>query len=169
MDDDQEHEDVTGDQENTGGSSTYGHNTGVDPNDVLFPSSVPTAKFDQIGDTVEGTILDVVSQQQTDIKTGDLLFWKDRRPRMQLVVTLLTKENDPDIEDDDGRRRLFVKADMMRAVREAITHAGKRKIKVGAHLAVRYASDGIAPQKGLSKPKVYQAVYTPHEEPFPDN
>lgn len=139
---------------------------GLDPNDVMFPESIPTFKFEQIGDSVEGVVVKQEASQQTDVATGESLFWDDGRPRMQVVYVLLTALNDPNIEDDDGRRRVFVKSDMMRAVRDAVKHVGRRKIVNGATLAIRYAADGVPPRKGLSAPKLYQADYSVPGEPF---
>lgn len=139
---------------------------GIDANDILFPESIPTFKFEAVGDSIEGVIVKHDASQQTDIATREPLWWEDGRPRMQTVLTLLTAERDPDIEDDDGRRRVFVKSDMMRAVRDAVKHAGKRKIVLGATIAIRREKDGLPPRVGLSAPKGYQAIYTVPEAPF---
>ncbi|ASR85076.1 hypothetical protein SEA_PHELPSODU_67 [Mycobacterium phage PhelpsODU] len=119
-----------------------------------------SAKFANHGDTVGGPIaVEPEQRQQTDMKTGEGLEWKDGSPRMQLVVTVQTDLNDPEIEDDDGLRRLFVKGEMRKAVQKAVIAAGAKGLDVGGQLFVTYIGDGE--KKGnLSAPKLYRAEYT---------
>ncbi len=136
------------------------------PNDVLFPDRAPTVTFPEKGSGVTGTILGMVTSQQTEMGSGRPLMWSDGTPRLQVIVTLQTDENDPTVEDDDGKRRLFVKADMMRAIREAVKVAGEKRLDIGGELQVTWTDEGVAPGKGLSKPKVYEAKYLTGAEPF---
>ncbi|WNM67548.1 hypothetical protein SEA_SHADOW1_70 [Mycobacterium phage Shadow1] len=118
-----------------------------------------SAKFANHGDTVGGPIaVEPEQRQQTDMKTGEGLEWKDGSPRMQLVVTVQTDLNDPEVEDDDGLRRLFVKGEMRKAVQKAVIAAGAKGLDVGGQLFVTYIGDGE--KKGnLSAPKLYRAEY----------
>lgn len=129
----------------------------TDPNDLLFAGGAPSAKFPAIGAKVVGTIESAEVKQQTDIN-GTLLTWDNGEPKMQIVVSLLTDERDPSIEEDDGRRRLFVKGQMMTAVREAV-RAGGGKLLAGGRLAVAYVGDGEQKTRGFSPPKLYKAQY----------
>lgn len=124
----------------------------------LNASGAPAAKFPTIGTTVKGTVTGAEVKQQTDLD-GKPKSWDDGNPRMQLVVTLATEERDPEIADDDGSRRLFIKGAMLKAVREAIKTAGARTIETGGTLAVKYTGDGDAPRPGFSPPKLYVAQY----------
>ncbi|UVD40925.1 hypothetical protein [Mycobacterium phage Kashi_VT1] len=130
-----------------------------DSYDFLGGGGVPSGKFGSPGDTVGGVIaVEPEQRQQTDYKTGDLLTWKDGSPRMQLVVTVQTDLRDPEIEDDDGKRRLFVKGEMRKAVQKAVIAAGARGLDVGGELHVTYTGDGD--KKGnLDPPKLYSATY----------
>ncbi|WEW73713.1 hypothetical protein Nanz197_66 [Mycobacterium phage Nanz197] len=130
-----------------------------DSYDFLGGGGVPSGKFANVGDVVGGVIaIEPEQRQQTDYKTGDLLTWKDGSPRMQLVVTLQTDLRDPEIEDDDGKRRLFVKGEMRKAVQKAVIAAGARGLDVGGELNVTYTGDGD--KKGnLDPPKLYSATY----------
>jgi hypothetical protein len=137
-------------------------NTADAVNDFLMGGGgAPSAKFEAIGRTYKGTIVQSEVRQQTDMKTGELLTWNDGNPKMQAVVTIQTDEHDPTIEDDDGQRRLFIKGQMQQAVRDAVRTAGAARLEVGGMLAVQYASDGQATQRGFNPPKQYVAQYRP--------
>lgn len=137
-----------------------------DPDEALGLDRAPTATFPELGATISGTVVGKLTAQQTDMDTGKPLTYDDGHPRLQVIVTLQTSLNDGDIVDDDGRRRLFVKGDMTRAVRDAVKATGRRKLDLGGELSVTWADEGVAPRKGLNKPKLYEAKYLAPEEPF---
>lgn len=129
---------------------------------LMGGGGAPTAKFPTPGTVVTGRITQKPTvEQQRDIKTGDNKFWSDGNPMMQLVVTVQTELRDPSIDEDDGRRRLFVKGVMKNAIADAVRNAGARGLEVGGTLAVTYTHDGVAKQMGMSAPKQYTATYTP--------
>lgn len=115
----------------------------------------PSFKFAGIGDGVRGTVTDMLLTQQTAYGDPDTkLFFKDGSPRMQLNVTLQTKFRNwdkvakvPTGEDgkekpgseDDGTRRIYVKADMLRAVKEALKEHSLTSPAKGDDLAVKLA------------------------------
>ncbi|MFE5630634.1 hypothetical protein [Streptomyces sp. NPDC056543] len=129
---------------------------------LMGGGGAPTAKFPTPGTTLTGRITQKPTvEQQRDIKTGDAKFWSDGNPMMQLVVTVQTELRDPTIDEDDGRRRLFVKGVMKNAIADAVRLAGAKGLEVGGTLAVTYTHDGVAKQVGMSAPKQYTATYTP--------
>ncbi|ELP62821.1 hypothetical protein PV735_11215 [Streptomyces turgidiscabies] len=132
----------------------------MDANTFLMGGGgAPTAKFPTPGTTIGGPIAEPPQlEQQRDIKTGEKKFWGDGDPMMQLVVTVATDQRDHAIEDDDGKRRIFVKGQMKAAVADAVREAGAKGLEVGGTLWVRYTHDGQA-QQGMSPPKQYQAKY----------
>ncbi|WNM74149.1 hypothetical protein SEA_NERGAL_58 [Mycobacterium Phage Nergal] len=130
-----------------------------DSYDFLAGGGVPSGKFKAHGDTVGGPIAVEPSQTQQTNMDGDLLTWPDGSPRMQLVVTVQTDNRDPSIEDDDGKRRLFIKGEMKKAVQQAVIAAGARGLDVGGELHVTYVGDGEPARRGLTAPKLYQARY----------
>jgi hypothetical protein len=133
-----------------------------DPNDFLMGGSVPSASFLKIGDSVTGVVCEPPTlQQQRDMDTGELKAWPDGNPMMQLVVTLQTDELDEKIEDDDGRRRIYVKFNMRKAVADAVRKAKAKALEVGGNLTVTYTSDGQPTGRAKSPPKFYTAVYVP--------
>ncbi len=131
-------------------------------NDFLMGGGgAPTATFKDasIGRKYVGKIIASEVTQQTEMKTGEPKFWKDGNPMMQAVITIQTDERNLDIEDDDGQRRLFVKGEMQKAVRDAIKESGAKGLEVGGMLAVAYIGDGEPPERGLNAPKLYKAQY----------
>lgn len=133
----------------------------MDANEFLMAGGAPSAKFPAVGCSVAGTITQQPEVQQVrDFSTGEPQYWPDGKPKQQLVVTLATDERDPQINDDDGTRRLFIKGLMLKAVRDAVRKAGARGLEVGGRLEVTYVGDGE--RKGnLNPPKLYAAAYTP--------
>jgi hypothetical protein len=134
----------------------------TDPNAFLMGGGAASAKFPVIGTTVTGTIIrEPEVMQQSDFTTGELKFWNDGRPMQQLQVVLSTSERDPQDPNDDGERALYVKANMQKAVRDAIRAAGAPGIAVGGVLSVTYIGDGEIVKRGMSAPKLFKAAYTP--------
>lgn len=135
--------------------------TVTDPNDFLLATGVPSFKFEKHGDTFKGPIVSLDMQQQKDFTSGALLTWDDGKPKLQLRIVATTDTRDPERDDDDGQRAIYVKGQMQQAIRDAIKTAGAQKIEVGGVLAVRYDGDGDPPKKGLNAPKLYRAKYEP--------
>lgn len=139
----------------------------------LFSNSVPTAKFQQIGDICSGTIVDIGKQQRTEFKKdgsiGDRMYWSGGRPTpgaeidprsgepnqpvMDHVITVETGVPD---ENGETQRRIFVKgkADLA-AIKEACTAAGVRDIEIGGRIAKKWLSGA----GGTADPRVYAYKY----------
>jgi hypothetical protein len=131
----------------------------IDPNAFLMGGGSASAKFEEYGDTVTGTICEAPEvRQQTDISTGQPVHWPSGDPKMQLIVTLQTTlRDDP---DDDGKRRVYVKGkSLTEAVREAVRQTGAKGLELGGTLTVTYTGDGVASQRGFNPPKLYTATY----------
>lgn len=144
--------------------------------DFLTGGGIPSATFPEIGAGVAGEILGYELQQQRSFDTGEPLFWDDGAPRQQVAITLQTQVRDVSIEDDDGRRRIYAKAQMREAIRTAIRESGHKGDIAGGRLKVTYTGNGKATKKGLNPPKVYEAQFVapvadlgepdPETEPF---
>ena len=141
-----------------------------DVNDFLFGGGGKAAKFEAIGDTVEGTISNVQVSQQTSMEDNTPLTWPDGSPRMQLVITLQTAAKESD--DDDGVRKLYAKggkyevaegtgSSMKDAVADAVKKAGAKSIDEGGTLKVGHTGMGKKTNRGFSAPKLYRATYEP--------
>ncbi|MGH3956451.1 MAG: hypothetical protein ACRDTI_20695 [Mycobacterium sp.] len=130
--------------------------------DFLAGGGPPSGKFPTKGDTVGGKIVsEPVVQQQRDPETQELETWPDGNAKMQLVVTVQTDLRDPTINDDDGKRRIFVKGQMKSAVQTAVQAVGASGLDVGGELYVTYKEDGEKKNKAFNAPKIYIARYVP--------
>ena len=126
-----------------------------DPNDILAGGG-KSAKFPTIGTTVEGTVVDFVTSQQTSID-GEPLTWDDGSPRWQIVVTLQTAEREDDA--DDGLRKMYCKGNLLTELKAAVKASGE-KLAVGGVVKAQYHADGEA-KRGYTAPKLYKVRYTP--------
>lgn len=130
--------------------------------DFLMGGGVASAKFATIGTLVSGRITERPTvEQQRDYTTGDLKFWDDGKPQMQLVITLATDDRDPANPEDDGARRLYVKGQMKNAVAQAVRASGARGLEVGGVLSVIYSGDGERKNPRFNAPKNFSAEYVP--------
>lgn len=134
----------------------------MDANAFLMGGGIPAAKFDTIGTTVGGPITQQPRvEQQKDLNTGEPKFWADGKPMMQMLVTVQTDQRDPQIPDDDGQRTFYIKANSLKAVRDAVRRAGARGLEVGGILTITYTGDGEPTKRGFNPPKLYSATYQP--------
>jgi hypothetical protein len=129
-------------------------------------------KFPEVGFKWGGTLESWEMAQQTDLDTGELKFWNDGKPRMQLIMDL---QGDPTgktwewlsqrwvekpIPDDDGSRRLFVKAGLHTAIVKAMK-AASGKLEAGAYIEITRGEDLPPKKRGHSGQHTYTAVWTP--------
>lgn len=129
-----------------------------DDTSAFFGGTLPAVKFDAIGESVSGEVQRVEIRQQSNFESGELQFWPDGRPKMQAIVTLQT---DPDDEDDDGIRALYVRGYMQRAFQDAVREAKMRDLTVGSNITVTFTSEGTPPRRGANAPKEYKVTITP--------
>lgn len=125
------------------------------------------AKFE---DRAYGTIIggEIVSEptmmQQRDYTTGDLMFFPDGNPQMQMMVKVQTELRDESNADDDGVRAFYIKGAMKAAVIEALKRAGEKAPRRGGILRIKYLRDEPVTLKN-GRPgnpqKIYAAQYTP--------
>lgn len=139
-----------------------------DITDFLNGGGGKAAKFDNLGDFVEGEITEVKLTQQTDMEHGTPLTWSDGSPRMQLVIGLKTNQSEGD--NDDGIRRIYAKGgnyevatgsgkSMKDAVADAVKKVNAKTIEEGGYLKVAYTGEGKKTNRGYSAPKLYKAAY----------
>lgn len=116
----------------------------------------------QPGQSVTGVLDLIETSQMRDFQTKQPAYWNDGRPRMQIHIVLQTTLHDPSIEDDDGRRSLWIKGwgIQLKAFREACRQAGVKAPKAGDTMTATFTGlgeRGNAPQP----PKVYAYQITP--------
>lgn len=137
-----------------------------DINSFLTQGGAKAFQFNEIGDMVEGDIVDAEVRQQTSME-GELLSWADGKPRMQLVITLQTKLHESD--DDDGVRVIYAKGgrfdvakgegtSMRDAIADAVKASGATKLEEGDSLVVAWSGLGVA-KRGYQAPKLYTAGF----------
>jgi hypothetical protein len=142
-------------------------------NDLLMGSGGhPWAKWNQVGDAVEGECVAAPTQRQSrDFDTGDPAVWPNGDPKLELLVLLQTEELDNDIAGDDGVRAVVlpVGTQRFRAVQRAVREAGARGIEPGGFLSVKYTGDQPHERRGFNPVKQFAATYkapqTPAEMP----
>lgn len=138
----------------------------MDTNDFLLGGGGASAKFDNVGDSITGVIESTEVKQQTDIQSGAPLTWDNGDPRMQLVVRLKTDLRDPNIEDDDGVRAIYVKGSkkpgsqsLHDAVASAVRAVGAKGLEVGGTLTVTFTGEEPSQTRGFNPRKLYTAQY----------
>ena len=139
-----------------------------DINDFLLGGGGKAAKFENLGDFVEGEITSVELTQQTDMEHGTPLTWADGSPRKQLVIALKTDQSEG--ENDDGVRKIYAKGgnyeaatgsgkSMKDAIADGMKKSGAGSIEPGGWLKVAYTGEGKKTNRGYSAPKLYKAAY----------
>lgn len=123
-----------------------------------------------VGESIKGVIVDLKEGVQRDMDGNEKTF-ADGSVRKQLIITLQTTLNDPEIEDDDGIRRIFAKGGsepaknkkglaMLNALRLA-QKAAKAKIVVGGTLEVKLVDVDKPSKVGQNGQKLWEATYWP--------
>ena len=131
----------------------------ADANSLIMGSSIPPARFHEIGAVHEGLITALDVMQAREFGTTKLAFWSDGEPKMQAVVTLKTTERDDEIDNDNGMRRIYVSSKGMReAISAAVKKSGADGLAVGGTLGVKYVRNGEG-KNAQNPPKVYGAKY----------
>ena len=124
---------------------------------------------EEIGDTIEGKILNVKRVQQTSFSDNTPLFWDNGDPRMQTVVELQTDLRSDD--DDDGVRSIWLKGGKNFepgsgkgssgevALAQACRDAGSKSIDEGAVLKVAMTGLAKPTTRGYQPAKLYTMKY----------
>jgi hypothetical protein len=143
--------------------------------DEFMGGGYKTFPFDNIGDTVRGTITELpVKEQQRDMDTNEPSFWDDEKTKPKWMFRLMLQTDLHDDDMDDGVRALYLSWKRLDAVRQAVRDAKQKTIKVGGELALRFLEFGPATKRGFNPPKIgWKAWYrppVPQAEPaFMDN
>ena len=135
------------------------------------------AKFEQPGTSISGIIENVTANQIRDFKSRQPKFFDDGQPQMQVLVTINTGVTDPMVEDDDGRRTVYIKGFGLQrhAWLQALHNAGLRKaaeVRPGDRFTATFTGFGEA-KPGMNAPKLFGYVIEhqppgrPRHEPTP--
>lgn len=147
--------------------------------DLLMQGGGTGAQFPKIGHSYSGTIMSIgQARKQTDPKDNSVKTFADGSPRWQVPVILATdargkfdEEGNPEeVPDDDGVRTLWVRADMQRALRDAVLAARKEYglspaqlagPEVGGLLTMTRGKNFPKKQAGMKAQYSYSATYVP--------
>ena len=126
------------------------------------------AKFEQPGTSISGIIENVTANQIRDFKSRQAKFFDDGQPQMQVLVTINTGVTDPMVEDDDGRRTVYIKGFGLQrhAWLQALHNAGLRKaaeVRPGDRFTATFTGFGEA-KPGMNAPKLFEYVIE-HQSP----
>lgn len=111
----------------------------------------------QPGDSVTGVIEKIEITQVNDFQTKQPAYWNNGRPKEQIHVIIQTQLRDPSVDDDDGRRSLWIKGwgIQLKAFREACRQAGVKIPKPGDTITERFV--GLGPRGDAPQPpKVFE-------------
>lgn len=109
-------------------------------------------KFSSVGDSYDGTLLSITTRIDTDIQ-GNQKTWKDGTP-MNVYLW--------ECEDDEGVRTIWVRGNLVKALKEAAVKAGAKKQSdlIGARVQIKHHALGEVKTKGFSPAKLFQAKIT---------
>jgi len=129
-----------------------------DPNELLASVSVPSLSFKdvKIGTAYTGIINDLQTVQVRDFASGEPKFWDDGKPQLQIQVTLDTELRDPEIEDDNGERRVYLFGQKLNAAKQALKDSGLGKFEIGMEFTIKFAGEKPAKTKGFNPVKLYE-------------
>lgn len=140
-----------------------------DVNEFLMGNAAKAFPFENLGDEVSGVITDMKKTQQTDMQTGEPVFWNNGDPKMMLRITLQTDLQDS--EDDEGLRSVYLRggnpvavkgkgSSSLVAVKDAVRKSGATDgIQIGGWLKLGHTGLGQSANKGFNPPKLYSAEY----------
>lgn len=135
--------------------------------DDVMQGGAPSAfsKDDPIGTSVEGEIVEIRAEQQTDFTTGEPLYYPNGKAKPQVVIHLQTSLQDPDRVGDSGIRGVYVKGYNIGQLRLACRQAGVGDHpNVGDHLKATFARTQPAKTRGFNDAKIYDYVITPKKQ-----
>ena len=169
-----------GAQQNYGGGFTQQGGAGYHPQqaqastpaaglslDDVMQGGAPSAfsKNDPLGYSVEGEILDIHAEQQTDFTTGEPLYYPNGKAKPQVVIHIQTTMRDPNRVGDSGSRGIYVKGYNIAQLRVACQRAGIGDYpRVGDHLKATFASTRPSQTRGYNDAKIYEYTVTPKHE-----
>lgn len=123
------------------------------------------SKDDPIGTSVEGEIVEIRAEQQTDFTTGEPLYYPNGKPKPQVVIHLQTTMTDPNRIGDSGIRGVYVKGYNIGQLRLACRQAGVGDHpNVGDHLKATFARTQPAKTRGFNDVKIYDYIVTPKKQ-----
>jgi hypothetical protein len=128
-----------------------------DPNDLLGTRSVPSISFKDasVGDAFTGVITDLRTVQVRSYDSGELEFWDDGKPKLQIEVTLATDYLDPSLDADDGTRRVYLFGQKLAAAKQEMKSNGLSKLEKGMKFTIKFTGTKPSSNKKYNDVKLY--------------
>jgi hypothetical protein len=128
-----------------------------DPNDLLGTRSVPSISFKDasVGDAFTGVITDLRTVQVRSYDSGELEFWDDGKPKLQIEVTLATDYLDPSLDADDGTRRVYLFGQKLAAATQEMKSNGLSKLEKGMKFTIKFTGTKPSSNKKYNDVKLY--------------
>jgi hypothetical protein len=128
-----------------------------DPNDLLGTRSIPSISFKEakVGDAFTGTITDLRTVQVRSYDSGELEFWDDGKPKLQIEVTLATDYLDPTLDADDGTRRVYLFGQKLAAAKQEMKSKGLQKLEKGMKFTIKFTGTKPSSNKKYNDVKLY--------------
>lgn len=125
---------------------------------IELSSSAPSVQFENIGDTVTGIILEADEVQQTNLNTGEPVFWDTAKTKPKKMPVLKLDAPRHPAANDDGHVSLFLSGHRYTAVRNVT-----KRLDEGATITLTFVaySDREPATRGHNPAKLYRAEYTP--------
>lgn len=128
-----------------------------DPNDLLGTRSIPALSFKdaKVGTAYTGTITDLRTVQVRSYDSGEPEYWDDGKPKLQIEVTLATEYLNPELEEDDGTRRVFLFGQKLAAAKQEMKSKGFSKLEKGMQFTITFSGEKPASNKKYNNVKLY--------------
>lgn len=126
--------------------------------DLLSGGGAPSLSFKDVpvGHTYEGTITELRAVQVRNYEDPTKLeFWDDGKPKMQIEITLATDYADPTDSDDDGKRRVFLFGQKLRAAKEELAKKGFKTFEIGMGFKITLSGTKPSQNKRYNDVKLY--------------
>lgn len=132
--------------------------------DRLLTGGTKSFKFANVGDTVQGEIVDISIRQATDFRTRAPLTWDDGNPKQQILITIAAGIIDPAVQDDTGDRTVYIKAwgQNMKAFRLAVQKLGRKPV-AGDFMRAVFVGETVN-QAGMNPTKNIEYTFAPAQQ-----
>lgn len=111
----------------------------------------------KIGQSYQGIITKVEVINKTDKKTGAVVMNQYGKPKKIVILTLITDLRDPEIEDDNGLRRMFLQGNASWELRQALRKGGFVKPIKGGRF--KQTLSGTKPTEHYNDQNLFQILY----------
>jgi hypothetical protein len=110
-----------------------------------------------VGTAYQGIITKVEVINKTDKKTGAIILNQQGKPKKIVILTLITDMRDPEIEDDNGLRRIFLQGNASWELRQTLRKGGFVKPIKGGRFKITLT--GTKPTEHYNDQNLFTVLY----------